>query len=468
MQKQSLERRSLASFALTAILLIGSCAKNADAPSPPINAISPEPFSASNTTNAAPTVYPINASTIRHDEGHGYKTGPISTTGDSNEQPTASTLKIYENGVALGPAHTTHADIHKIGKGSFSHWGKDLYFSASDNSSPINNGRKYTYTLTGTAGSSTSAPVTSTAPTGSVLKTVLTGYATVGGTTTGGKGGKTVTVTSLSAFKAAVAGSSPKIVYISGSIKGAGYDPVYVGSNTTLIGKTGAVLQGINLYLFTISNVIIQNITFKNYVTECGVYIKFKSHHVWVDHCDFSTDKSHGWDYWGKDVGLAEGADFVTVSWSRFHDTNLSVLIGSTASGAAAANTGKLHVTFHHNYWYNVSEREPTLLFGSIHMYNNYHLNNSGYSIGVRYAGIARTDNEYFSGCKKPLTTNLDGEPVGYFSGTSTNIYSNCGANNITTALKTWVPTYSYKSLLDAAANVPAIVKAGAGPKTVN
>ncbi|HMG09191.1 MAG TPA: hypothetical protein VK609_11810, partial [Mucilaginibacter sp.] len=295
MQKQSLERRSLASFALTAILLIGSCAKNADAPSPPINAISPEPFSASNTTNAAPTVYPINASTIRHDEGHGYKSGPISTTGDSNEQPTASTLKIYENGVALGPAHSAHADIRKIGKGSFSHWGKDLYFSASDNSSPINNGRKYTYTLTGTAGSSTSAPVTSTAPTGSVLKTVLTGYATVGGTTTGGKGGKTVTVTSLSAFKAAVAGSSPKIVYISGSIKGTGYDPVYVGSNTTLIGKTGAVLQGINLYLFTISNVIIQNITFKNYVTECGVYIKFKSHHVWVDHCDFSTDRSHGW-----------------------------------------------------------------------------------------------------------------------------------------------------------------------------
>jgi pectate lyase len=101
-------------------------------------------------------------------------------------------------------------------------------------------------------------------------------------------------------------------------------------------------------------------------------------------------------------------------------------------------------------------------------MYNNYHLNNSGYSIGVRYAGIARTDNEYFSGCKKPLTTNLDGEPVGYFSGTSTNIYSNCGANNITTTLKTWVPPYSYTSVLDAAANVPSIVKAGAGPKSVN
>jgi pectate lyase len=467
MQKKSLEKMTLVSFALAAVFLAGSCKKNADAPSIPVDSISTGSLSTSNATSVAPTVYSINSSTIRHDDGHAYKTGPLRVSGDSNEQPTVSTLQLYENGVKLGPAHAVHNDIRETGKGAFSHWGIDLYFSASDNSSPINNGRKYTYTLTGTTTSSATQPTSSTTTTGSVLNSVLTGYAAVNGTTTGGKGGKTVTVTSFTAFKSAVASNTPKIVYVSGTISGAGYDPVYVGSNTTLVGKTGAVLRGMNLYLFTVNNIIIQNITFKNYVTECAVYIKFKSTHVWVDHCDFSTDKAHGWSYWGKDIGVAEGSDLITISWNRFHDTNLSVLIGSVASGATAANTGKLHVTFHHNFWYNVGEREPTLVFGSIHMYNNYHLNNSGYSIGARYNGTVRTDNEYFSGCKKPLTTNLDGDPPGYVSGTSTNIYSNCGASNITTSLSKWVPGYPYLYLLNAAANVPSIVKAGAGPKTL-
>jgi pectate lyase len=143
----------------------------------------------------------------------------------------------------------------------------------------------------------------------------------------------------------------------------------------------------------------------------------------------------------------------------------LSVLIGALTANAVAANKGLLHVTMHHNLWYNVSEREPSLIFGNIHMFNNYHLNNGGYSIASRYGATVRTDNEYFSGCDKPLTTNLDGDPVGYFSGITTNIYLNCGPNNITSTISTWVPNYSYTAILDPAANVPSIVQAGAGVK---
>ncbi|HEY9195267.1 MAG TPA: pectate lyase, partial [Mucilaginibacter sp.] len=393
MQKtKSLNKMTFGSLALSTLLLIGSCSKNADKPvTVPVNDLN---ASQSLATTAAPTVYTIDQASIRLDEGYAYKISPISVSGDSNTSPTVSTLQVYENGVALGPAHSVHADIRDIGKGRFSHWSNGLYFSTSDNSSPLTNGRKYTYTLTGTATTTPtapSAPATSTPATGSVLSTVLTGYAAVNGITTGGKGGTTVTVNTLAAFKSAVAGNSPKIVYVSGTISGSGLTPVYVGSNTTIIGKTGAVLSSLNLYLFTVSNIIIQNVTFRNYVTECGVYVKFQSNHVWIDHCDFATDRSHGWDYWGKDIGVAEGSDYVTISWNKFHDTYLSLLIGSVTSDAVAANTGKLHVTVHHNYWYNVSEREPTLVFGSIHMYNNYHLNNDGYSIGARYGGTVRT-----------------------------------------------------------------------------
>jgi hypothetical protein len=64
---------------------------------------------------------------------------------DSQPQPEHSTLIIYENGVALGPGHSLHDNIRKIGRGRFSHWGETLYFSTSDNSDPNNNGRQYAY-----------------------------------------------------------------------------------------------------------------------------------------------------------------------------------------------------------------------------------------------------------------------------------------------------------------------------------
>ena len=55
----------------------------------------------------------------------------------------ASALRLYEDGVSLGPAHCLHADIRAEGGGRFSHWGASIYFSTSDNSDPRTNGRRY-------------------------------------------------------------------------------------------------------------------------------------------------------------------------------------------------------------------------------------------------------------------------------------------------------------------------------------
>ncbi|MBL8680185.1 MAG: hypothetical protein JNK05_13500 [Myxococcales bacterium] len=65
--------------------------------------------------------------------------------GDTPTNPTRSTVSILEDGVALGPAHSAHATIRATGRGTFSHWGNSLYFSASDNSDPRSNGRRYTW-----------------------------------------------------------------------------------------------------------------------------------------------------------------------------------------------------------------------------------------------------------------------------------------------------------------------------------
>lgn len=64
---------------------------------------------------------------------------------DITSSEDVSTLRIFEDGVELGPAHSLHRDIRELGEGRFSHWHTNLYFSASDNTDPRTNGRTYQY-----------------------------------------------------------------------------------------------------------------------------------------------------------------------------------------------------------------------------------------------------------------------------------------------------------------------------------
>jgi hypothetical protein len=60
-----------------------------------------------------------------------------------SDRDSASALRLFEDGRELGPAHASHSDIRQHGGGRYSHWGDQLYFSASDNSDPRTNGRRY-------------------------------------------------------------------------------------------------------------------------------------------------------------------------------------------------------------------------------------------------------------------------------------------------------------------------------------
>jgi hypothetical protein len=63
---------------------------------------------------------------------------------DNNDEPRRSKFVVYENDHPLGPPHSEHADISKLGNGRFSHWTQEGFiFSTSDNTSPQNTGRKY-------------------------------------------------------------------------------------------------------------------------------------------------------------------------------------------------------------------------------------------------------------------------------------------------------------------------------------
>jgi hypothetical protein len=69
---------------------------------------------------------------------------PLREFEDTNAVHQVSPLLVYENDKLLGPAHSQHTDVEKIGGGRYSHWkGIGLLFSTSDNTDPRKNGRIY-------------------------------------------------------------------------------------------------------------------------------------------------------------------------------------------------------------------------------------------------------------------------------------------------------------------------------------
>jgi hypothetical protein len=124
------------------VAAFSSC-KKADQPTPTVPTtptVTPQPQDE--------TIKTISLIGLRVDSGFCYKIGyDLPEIGDSNTSPTVSKLRLFENGVELGPAHSNHNDIRNFGLGQFSHWGNSLYFSTSDNTNPLTNGRKYTYTM---------------------------------------------------------------------------------------------------------------------------------------------------------------------------------------------------------------------------------------------------------------------------------------------------------------------------------
>jgi hypothetical protein len=75
---------------------------------------------------------------------HEWTTRSLEDIADSADDDQRSPVLIYENRRQLGPAHSKHADIAKLGMGRYSHWrGQGYVISSSDNSDPNTNGRFY-------------------------------------------------------------------------------------------------------------------------------------------------------------------------------------------------------------------------------------------------------------------------------------------------------------------------------------
>ena len=92
----------------------------------------------------APERYPLPAVCMQPEQGHCYIASMDFGEEGDKDTGNKSMLVLFEDGKPLGPPRSVHADIRKQGQGRFSHWTRaGLYFSATDDSDPRTNGRKY-------------------------------------------------------------------------------------------------------------------------------------------------------------------------------------------------------------------------------------------------------------------------------------------------------------------------------------
>jgi len=378
-------------------------------------------------------------------------------------QVSGSTVTGFVNGAQVGSGTSSLFPSGTVGFSTF-------HATASFDDLLVSSiGTPPTPTPTGTATPTPTAPPTATptptpTPTGGGgSDTGLIGYAAISGdghgATTGGAGGPTVTVTSLSALETEAANSGPEIIRVNGLLSGSG--EVTVTSNKSILGVgANSGLTGIGLKMKGQSNVIIRNMNISKVTASSGdgdaIHIE-TSDHIWVDHNNLFSDMNNGKDFYDGLVDITHAGDFVTVSWNTIHDHFKVSLVGHSDSNGSE-DTGHLHVTYHHNSFINFDSRTPSLRFGTGHVFNNFFQNGST-GVHSRENAQMLVQNNVFRSVGTPIETTND-SPVDGFVNQSGNDFGG-GTNQITQTGTFTNPPYSFT--LDPTANVQSIVAAGAG-----
>lgn len=280
----------------------------------------------------------------------------------------------------------------------------------------------------------------------------------VGGTT-GGQGGKVVTVTNAADLEKNVTAAGPLIVLVSGTIKitPSGKE-LRVASDKTILGLgADATISGGGFFLGPgVHNVIIRNLTIgdtKDLVADpTGKELDYDgiqmdgAHHVWIDHCQF-RDINDGM------IDSRKDTDYLTVSWNKFFDHNKVFGIGWTENMISK-------ITIHHNWFKNVVQRNPSCDNATCHMFNNYLDGVASYGNYSRGRADMLIENSVFRNAKDPWFHDADAKLTARGNITEGTITGRRTSTGTAFEAKT---LYSYT--LDPADQVKAILLAKSGPQ---
>lgn len=286
--------------------------------------------------------------------------------------------------------------------------------------------------------------------------------------TTGGAGGQIVHVTNREDFARYAGANEPYIIILDADLKGhydystnpkQKHDYVSVKSNKTIIGGgSGAHLDSLGLDINGQKNIIIRNLRITKADPDA---IAFRNtHHVWVDHCDLSSQKQEKDENDGL-LDFTYGSSYLTVSWCKFHDHDKTSLCSSGTRNIA--DYGKQRVTYHHNAFINCTQRNPRIGYGLGHIFNDYNEKNTNYAIGMFARAIVNVDNCYFKNVSEAFCQMYSadyGEEDTYwgFIKSTGNIFD--GTNNSTKGNSEGFDVgryYQYDFAMDEASDVPGL-----------
>ena len=282
--------------------------------------------------------------------------------------------------------------------------------------------------------------------------------------TYGGRDGRIVTVRTQADLEKYATAAEPYVIVVAGTIT---MNPVgkeiKVASDKTIVGSgTSGHIVGGGFFLGQgVHNVIIRNLTIRDAYQ--GVWNDKEhdfdavqmdgAHHVWIDH----NDLRHMADGL---IDVRKDSTYVTVSWNELSQNNKTFGIGWTENVTT-------DITIHHNWFRETEQRNPsTDNAAHAHLYNNFLEDVAGTSINSSYGNYSRggtrmvLENSYFQGMKNPVIKDATATLVqrgNVFSGTSGRNESGGTAFD---------PRTYYAYTLDKAADVPALLRSGTGPRT--
>jgi pectate lyase len=196
--------------------------------------------------------------------------------------------------------------------------------------------------------------------------------------------------------------------------------------------------------------VIIRNLVFQN-ANDDSINVQMFSHHVWIDHNEFrpAADGS---------VDIKRGSDFATVSWNHFIGTDKTMLLGRD-DGDAAQDSGRLHVTYHDNWFDQTQQRNPRTRFGNVvHVLNNYYAAVDDYGVASTMQSAVLVEGNFFENTESPCELGQGDSPPGALRAVN-NVFVSSG----TCATGGSVGGVPYSYTPQNANNVKASVTAGAG-----
>jgi len=253
-----------------------------------------------------------------------------------------------------------------------------------------------------------------------------------------------------------------------------GGEQIRVSPDKTILGAdANSGLLGGGLGMTRVWNVIVRNLTIARPNTDGAIdaiHIE-KSHQIWIDHCDLSSSGGSG-TYDGL-VDISDHSDFVTVSWTHYHDHKDSGLVGrSDTTAAAAEDAGTEHVTYDHD-WFDTLATGPRTRVGTVHVLNGLFEQVTNYGVASTDGANVLIEANYFSGVAPVqldadfgrVTTILESATAGYVDLVNNmNDPSVPSGNDLITTTQS-VPSalFPYSYMPDSANSVRALVTTCAG-----